>query len=207
MRTRDDPWSGTTPDTETVGLAVSCLTGVVHDVGEVNMGRPGAHSGEMQAGTRQLESISPRLHEEKGEPSSWLDTIKRISTVAYLMLLACLAGYVPGWLAARGYEFEINDLRRQTQLNSIRTFLAEAALNVNRGEFEEARRNSSDFFTNLQAELDRDKPLFDAKDRGRLQDILARRDEVITNLARGDKATATILAGWYFTTDDFFDGR
>ena len=156
----------------------------------------------MQAVPRQLQSISPRLHEEKREPYSRLDTVKRISTVAYLMLLACLAGYVPGWLAARGYEFEINDLRRQTRLNSIRTFLAEATLNANRGEFEEARRNSSDFFTNLQAELDREDPLFDARDRSKLDDIASKRDEVITRLARGDKMAASLLSGWYFSTED-----
>lgn len=158
----------------------------------------------MQAVPRHLESIRARLHEPKAEPYSRLAAVKRFSTVAYLMLLACLAGYAPGWLAARGYEFEINDLRRQTRLNSIRASLAEAALNANRGEFEEARRNSSDFFTNLQAELDREDPLFEAKNRGKLQDILSKRDELITHLARGDKNTATVLSGWYRTTEDLF---
>src|SRR5688572_29293426 len=109
----------------------------------------------------QLEIVRPTTQEQKPESHSGLETVKRISTTACLMLLACLAGYVPGWLAARGYEFEINDLRRQTRLNSLRTSLAEAALNTDRGEFEEARRNSSDFFTNLQAELDREEPWVD----------------------------------------------
>lgn len=193
--------SATTPGTAGGSVWRSLLDGR-----EVNEPRAwsGADNGDMQAVPRQLESISPRVHEQKREPSSRLDTVKRISTVAYLMLLACLAGYVPGWLAARGHEFEINDLRRQTRLSSIRTFLAEATLNVNRGEFEEARRNSSDLFTNLQAELDREDSLFEAKDRSKLDDILSKRDEVITRLARGDKMTATLLSGWYFTTEDVF---
>jgi hypothetical protein len=163
-------------------------------------GGSGAKGSEMHPVQVQLEIVRPITQEP--EPHSPLETVKRISTTACLMLLACLAGYVPGWLAARGYEFEINDLRRQTRLNSLRTSLAEAALNTNRGEFEEARRNSSDFFTSLQAELDREEPWVDPKNRSKLNHILSKRDEVITHLARGDKNMATLLSAWYLATDD-----
>ena len=161
----------------------------------------------MQLVSRHREGVSAGVHDQQPEPYLRLNRVKSFATMAYLMLLACLVGYVPGWLAARGHEFEINDLRSQTRVNSIRVSLAEAALNANRGEFEEARRNSSDFFTNLQAELNREDPLFDADDRTKLDSILSRRDEVITQLARGDKNMTTLLSGWYFTTEKLFQGR
>ncbi len=148
------------------------------------------------------------VRDQKREPQLRLDSFKRVASTSYLMLLACIAGYIPGWLASRDYKSEVNDLRRQTRLSPIRTSLAEAALNANRGEFEEARRNSIDFFTNLQAELDRQEPLFESSDRRRLFDILSKRDEVITELARGDRKTTTILLSrLYFTTENLFPAR
>ena len=161
----------------------------------------------MQLVSRHREGVSAKVHDQDPEPYLRLNTVKSIVTMAYLMLLACLAGYVPGWLAARGREFEINDLRSQTRVDSIRISLAEAALNANRGEFEEARRNSSDFFTNLQAELDREDPLFDTMGRSRLEDVLSKRDQLITQLARGDKSATILLSSWYFASEDLFQAH
>jgi len=140
---------------------------------------------------------------QKAATHSYLQnrTARKIALATALMLTAYLIGYVPPSLSARAYESQLADVKRKSRLTSIRASLAEAALNANRGEYEESRQETSEFFTKLRAELERDDTIITNADRERVNDILSHRDDVITLLARGDGAAGKVLTNWYFDFD------
>lgn len=131
--------------------------------------------------------------------------LKRIALVAGLLLFAFLLGYMPAWLSARGYEYERNNLQREIRLDSMRQTLASAVINVNLNRFEEARVLSSQFFTNLREELDRADSAIKEQDRRKIEDMLVRRDEVITGLAKGNPEVGRTLSDWYFDLEKIHD--
>lgn len=131
--------------------------------------------------------------------------LKRIALVAGLLLFAFLLGYMPAWLSARGYEYERNNLQREIRLDSMRQTLASAVINVNLNRFEEARVLSSQFFTNLREELDRADSAIKEQDRRKIENMLVRRDEVITGLAKGNPEVGRTLSDWYFDLEKIHD--
>ena len=131
--------------------------------------------------------------------------LKRIALVAGLLLFAFLLGYMPAWLSARGYEYERNNLQREIRLDSMRRTLASAVINVNLNRFEEARVLSSQFFTNLREELDRADSAIKEQDRRKIENMLVRRDEVITGLAKGNPEVGRTLSDWYFDLEKIHD--
>ncbi len=131
-------------------------------------------------------------------PAGQNEMLKKAGIVAVVALLAFLLGFVPMWLSARTHENErdaaINTLRPSVLQNTLAT----AALNARRGEFEQARQQASDFFTELRAEMERETSAFNAQQRAAAQPILAQRDETITLLARNDAAAVDRLTDLYF---------
>ena len=150
----------------------------------------------MGASTQQAES----MRADRAPDSQMIseNTLRRIAGVAGLMLFAFLVGYVPAWLSASGYEYERNVLENKARFHSIRHTLASAIIHADRGRFDEARSEASNFFTGLRAEYDNADTVFDSQARENIHKILAKRDEVITMLARGERAGADLLADWYF---------
>jgi hypothetical protein len=130
-------------------------------------------------------------------------TLNRTAWIAGLMLLGFLFGFVPSWLFAVGYEHERDGIQRTARVSAIRHQLASATLNARAGRYEEARLHASHFFTKLRSEFDRDDTVFKSQEKGRIQEILARRDEIITMLARKDSAAADMMAQWYLESDRF----
>jgi hypothetical protein len=126
------------------------------------------------------------------------ETLKRVGIVGAIALLAFLFGFLPAWLSARNYENERDAAVKTLRPSVLQNNLATAAINARRGEFEQARRQTSDFFTDLRAEFDREETAFSPPQREAVQQILAQRDETITQLARNDAAAVDRLTDLYF---------
>ena len=120
--------------------------------------------------------------------------------LVYLCVAAAvfLAGFVPMWLKARSGERQLASAQRELSLLALEHRLASAALEARRGEYEPARRQASDFFTELRAQTDASEDsALDRTQRDALAPLLDERDETITLLARSDPAAADRLSDIY----------
>jgi hypothetical protein len=90
------------------------------------------------------------------------------------------------------------EAERQSSLARMENSLAAAANFAQRGDYETARQDASDFFTFLRAETSEgvESNLSQAQKDG-AQPLLAQRDQIITALARGDAASADLLSDVY----------
>ncbi len=138
------------------------------------------------------------LKNEISATSGKNETLKRVGIVGAIALVAFLLGFLPTWLSARGYENERDAAVKTLRPSVLQNTLATATINARRGEFEQARQQTSDFFTDLRVELDREETAFSLQQREAVQPILAQRDETITQLARNDAAAVERLTDLYF---------
>lgn len=126
------------------------------------------------------------------------ETLKRVGIVGAIALAAFLLGFLPMWLSARNHENERDAAVKTLRPSVLQNTLATAAINARRGEFEQARQQTSDFFTDLRAEIDREESAFNVEQIKAVHPILAQRDETITLLARNDQSAADRLTDLYF---------
>ena len=126
------------------------------------------------------------------------EMLKKVAVVGAIALVAFLLGFLPMWLSARTHENERDAAIRTLRPSVLQNTLATAAINARRGEFEQARQQSSDFFTDFRAEIEREQGAFNAEQIKSAQPILAQRDETITQLARNDAAAVDRLTDLYF---------
>lgn len=152
----------------------------------------------MSASASEVERLDTLESRTTGSSYLKLQTVRHYAFVAFLLLFAYFIGFTPAWLTANRYEGQLTELQRQSQISSVRLALADAALSASRGDYEDARQNSINFFTSLRAELGRDDSALSVDHRRHLQAILDRRDELIGQLARGEKSGSTVLSNWYF---------
>lgn len=136
----------------------------------------------------------------EGRAPVWL---KRVGVYAAVLVGAFLLGLVPMWLTARERANERDLAQRNLRLSQMQLRLASATIEARRGEYEPARSEASEFFTELRAETDRtqDRALT-TEQTARAREMLAARDDVITLLARNDPASADRLAGIYVAYRD-----
>jgi hypothetical protein len=125
-----------------------------------------------------------------------------------LMLAAYLAGYVPGWLASSRHEEEIARLKQIDNAHTLKADLAAAAMHASQGRFDEAIPAAGAFFDRVRKQIDVADGILhkDPAIRQAAADMLARRDEVVTMLARGDRNAAGVLTGWYFELERITNG-
>jgi hypothetical protein len=99
------------------------------------------------------------------------------------------------WLKASSAASQRDAARRELQLSRIQNMLASSAIDAQRGEYEPARQEASDFYTALREQLDRNgaDAALTSQQRDNLQPLLKERDEMITLLARSDPAAAPRL--------------
>lgn len=138
------------------------------------------------------------LKNENADTSGRNETLKRVGIVGAIALVAFLLGFVPMWLSARSYENERDTVQKTLRPSVLQNNLATATINSRRGEFEQARQQTSDFFTDLRAEIEREESAFSSQQREAVQPILAQRDETITQLARNDATAVDRLTDLYF---------
>jgi hypothetical protein len=125
-------------------------------------------------------------------------TLNRIAIVAGVALAGFLLGFVPMWLTSNGYQEELESVVKTLRPSVLQNDLATATINARRGEFEQARQQTSSFFTELRAELENSESAFVAEQHEAMKSILEKRDDTITLLARNDPASADRLTDLYF---------
>lgn len=134
----------------------------------------------------------------QSKPAKTTHRLRRLILYGALLIVAFLVGFVPMWLKTRECSSSLTAAERQLSLARMENSLGSAAMDAARGDYETARQAASDFFTFLRIEFNRgaDSALSQAEIES-LQPLLARRDEIITALARGDAASANLLSDLY----------
>lgn len=117
---------------------------------------------------------------------------------AILLAMAFLLGFVPMWMKGRQRTRERDEAQSALRISTLQLTLANAAIDTQRSQYEPARKAASEFYTKLQAEIDRgDGSVFGEAQRNSLRAIVDRRDETITLLARSDPAALARLSDLY----------
>lgn len=134
----------------------------------------------------------------KGVPLS--GTLKRVGVYLGVGVAVFLLGMAPMWLKAREAASQRDAAQRELRLSQLHGTLASAAIDARRGEYEPARQTASDFFTSLRMQLDAgEDSALTAKQREAAAPLLARRDDLITLLARSDPAATPRLLDMHAT--------
>lgn len=122
---------------------------------------------------------------------------KRVTILITAVVVAFLLGFVPMWLSERGVLKERNTAQTALRLSRMQNSLGTATIQSRRGEYEQARSLTSDFYTDLRTAIEGGTNTFTSEQKDALQPILAQRDEIITILARNDPAGTERLADLY----------
>lgn len=145
--------------------------------------------------------MSEEMREEvdvQPKPAKSSNVLQRIGLYAALMLIAFLVGFVPMWLKARESGNQLAATERTLGLAKLQNQIASAALDARKGDYEPARQAASQFYTSLQADIDKgDASPLTPTQRQSAQALFAGRDEIITLLARSDPAAADRLSDVY----------
>ena len=131
------------------------------------------------------------MTDENLRSSPW--SPRTLLTVGLLVAVAFMAGFLWQWIEARDARAERDEVRLELTFEELENRLASAVIQVDAGSYESARELMSRFFTGLQENVGRAPS--DA--RRELDQLLARRDAVITALSRGDPASGDILTRMY----------
>lgn len=143
-----------------------------------------SNSPEQNDAENQNESGSIRRNER----------LRRFLIYGAALLVVFLLGLVPMWLKARECARQRDAALGALRVSNLQNSLANAAIDARQGRYEPARRAASDFFTNLQSEMDRGRDsVFTEAQQNSLRPVFDTRDETITLLARSDPASADRL--------------
>jgi hypothetical protein len=127
--------------------------------------------------------------------TSWM---KRAARYAGVLLAGFLLGIIPIGLKTLEYSNSLAATKHQFALIAIPNSLASAVIDARRSDYEPARQAVSDFFTALRSQTDNtNDSAFSQAQREAVMPLLARRDELITLLARADPASADRLTDIY----------
>jgi hypothetical protein len=126
------------------------------------------------------------------------ERVRRWIFCAAGLVIAFLIGLIPMWVKARTRAHERDTAISALRVSTLQNTLGNAALDARRGEYEMARHAASEFFTNMQAEIDRGgDSVFSETQRTGLRTLFDSRDDAITLLARSDPAAADRLLALY----------
>jgi hypothetical protein len=138
----------------------------------------------------------PRVNEGKSILQN--ERVRKVILYAAIVLFVFLIGLVPMWITSRARARERDAALATLRISTLQNTLGNAAIDSRRGEYEIARQAASDFFTNLQAEIDRGRDsVFSDTQRTNLRALFDSRDDAITLLARSDPASADRLLVLY----------
>lgn len=122
---------------------------------------------------------------------------KQVIFFVVSLILAFFLGAILMSFSGREAVNKLQATEASLRMSRMQNHLATATLYTKRGEYERARALTSDFYTQLRAEIDRNDAAFTAEQRDRLQSVLSQRDEIVTLLARNDNAAVERLADLY----------
>jgi hypothetical protein len=138
---------------------------------------------------------------EETKPSQTDPRVKRIAIFAAIVLVAFLVGLVPMGLKAWNRGKERDAAQREFRLCKLQSGLASATISARRGDYEPARKATSDFFSALHFQLEPASGQSDltSPQRDALRPLMNDRDNLITLLARSDPASADRLSDLYLS--------
>lgn len=120
--------------------------------------------------------------------------LTRWGLYALILLLVFLMGFIPMWLQKRDVAQQLDATQKQLRKSEIKGLLTTAIVEAKSGEYEVARRDASEFFTRLRAEIDKsEQSALIGEERGKLKTIFDNRDSTITMLAQRDQASTERL--------------
>ena len=120
--------------------------------------------------------------------------INRWIIYAAIVLVAFLLGFVPMWMKSRTIGQELATTQKQLRRVEVRNLLTTAIVEARGGEYEPARQATSEFFTNLNTEIERaDEGILTADERQKIKPVFDNRDNIITMLAQRDTASVEQL--------------
>jgi hypothetical protein len=124
--------------------------------------------------------------------------MRRFVTNAALLIVAFMLGFVPMWILFRDSSSRLSAAMHELNLSRAQSALTSAVVDVQRGDYEPAREAISTFFSSLRAETDSGAAsILSPAQREAVQPLFARRDEIITLLARSDPASLAQLSDLY----------
>ena len=113
--------------------------------------------------------------------------MRRYALIASLILLAFLAGFLPAQVRLRRLEEHYREAR-------LHRLLGVAMIEAQLHNYSTARQRTSEFF-DAAREVEQKTPR--EPDRGQLERVLARRDDIIAGLAANDESAADKLRGLF----------
>ena len=129
------------------------------------------------------------------KPTKSTSVMRRYLIYAAVLVIVFLLGLIPMWLKARTANSSLTEAEHQLALCKMQNDLASAVIDARRGDYEPARQALSRFFTSLSADTNKgDSSNYTEAQRNSMQPLFARRDELITLLARNDPASADSLS-------------
>jgi hypothetical protein len=135
---------------------------------------------------------------ESNVKSSGQGKLAKVGIYAVILLIAFLAGLIPMWLSARTCEAEHAETKKLLVKEQIANLVSSAIVDSGRGEYETARQEASDFFTKLNAEIDKAEGSAYKKEQiDKLKSVFDTRDALITLLAQRDQASSARLTDIY----------
>jgi hypothetical protein len=120
--------------------------------------------------------------------------VKKIGAGAGILITVFLLGYVPSCVSARNAREQNARLDYELKLAELRGGLGMASYEANRNNFANAAQFATVFFNGLREAIDNTK---DEAMKQKFESILARRDEITSNLAQTDPAIKEKLAEMY----------
>jgi hypothetical protein len=115
---------------------------------------------------------------------------KMIAIAAVAAIVAFAIGALWQYSSARSYADRLATTDSALAFQRLEATLGAATIEAQRGSHEISRQLASDFFSGLQSEIGR----ADGERRLAFQDILQRRDAMITSLSRSDPQAGAMLA-------------
>ncbi len=132
---------------------------------------------------------------------------RRVVIYAAVLIAIFLLGFIPMWLKARERAASLAQSEHQLILVTMQNNLASAVIDARRGDYEPARKETSQFYNALRAEIDKgDASNLTKSQRDGVQQLLAGRDEIITLLARSDPASADRLSDLHVSYRKIMNG-
>ncbi len=126
--------------------------------------------------------------------------LRRWGIYALILLVVFLLGLIPMWLQKRQVSNDLETTQKQLRKSEIKGLLTTAIVESKRGEYEPARKATSDFYTRLRAEIDKgERSALTNEEHGKLKTIFDNRDSTITMLAQRDQASTERLTDIYVT--------
>lgn len=140
--------------------------------------------------------------ENRNKPAPQVDRkpfdLKKVAVAAGVLIAVFALGYIPSCVGARSAEERNIRLQRNLKLSDLQGHLGMASYEANRNNYANAAQQSTEFFNGLREMINN---IDDATLKQSLEKVLARRDEITTNLAQADPAAKEKLAQAYA---DFF---